>query len=160
MSKEVSAGLLMYVREARKPLRVLLVHPGGPYWRNKDLGVWSIPKGLVDAEEDKLAAAEREFTEETGLVATPPFLELAPLKQKSGKLVHCWAFEGKAAPVMIGQSTFQMEWPPHSGRMRTFPELDDARLFTLDEAGERILAGQAGFLSELASLVVQDNARR
>jgi predicted NUDIX family NTP pyrophosphohydrolase len=136
----------MYVPE---PLRVLLVHPGGPYWRNKDLGAWSIPKGLVDAGEDPLAAAQREFTEETGLVAAAPFLELKPLKQKGGKLVRCWAFQGRDTPVILGGSKFEMEWPPRSGRKQTFPEVDDAQLFSVDEALRRILAGQAAFVHEL-----------
>lgn len=149
---EISCGLLMYVKAA-ETLRVLLVHPGGPYWRGKDAGAWSIPKGLTDPGEDLLAAARREFTEETGLVAQPPFLELTPLKQKSGKRVHCWAFEGKAQPVTLGTSMFEMEWPPHSGRRASFPEVDDVRLFALDEALEKILPGQRGFLHELAARV-------
>jgi predicted NUDIX family NTP pyrophosphohydrolase len=153
MSSEISAGLLMYVKEARAPLRVLLVHPGGPYWRNKDLAVWSIPKGLVDPSEDKLAAAQREFTEETGLVARPPFLELAPLKQKSGKVVHCWAFEGAEAVEMVGKSMFEIEWPPPSGRKSCFAEVDDAQLFPRDEALRKILPGQAVFVVQLTAML-------
>jgi len=146
---QVSAGLLMYVREKDEPLRVLLVHPGGPYWRNKDLGVWSIPKGLPNKGEDLLSAAQREFTEETSLIAQPPFIELTPLKQKSGKLVHCWAFAGAEAPVMVGASKCQVEWPPRSGRKITIPEVDEAKLFEPPEALCRILPGQAGFIREL-----------
>jgi predicted NUDIX family NTP pyrophosphohydrolase len=148
---QVSAGLLMYVREKQESLRVLLVHPGGPYWRNKDLGVWSIPKGLPSKGEDLLQAAQREFTEETSLTAQPPFIELTPLKQKGGKLVHCWAFAGAAAPVMVSPSMCQVEWPPRSGRKITIPEVDDAKLFEPAEALRRILPGQAGFVSELAA---------
>lgn len=144
---QMSCGLLMYTAEP--VLRVLLVHPGGPYWRNKDEGAWSIPKGLAEEGEDLLAAANREFTEETGLAASAPFLELTPLKPRSGKLVHCWAFQGAPAPVMLGQSVFEMEWPPRTGRLQSFPEVDDARLFEADEALTKILPGQAGFIHEL-----------
>lgn len=145
----VSCGLLMFVRA---PLRVLLVHPGGPYWRGKDLGAWSVPKGLAEHGEDALAAAIREFEEETGLKAEAPFMHLAPLKQKSGKLVQCWAFEGNpSAPIAPGASTFELEWPPRSGKRASFPEVDDARLFELPEALLKILPGQAGFIRELAS---------
>jgi len=147
---QVSCGLLMYVLAKDDPLRVLLVHPGGPYWRNKDAGAWSIPKGLADADEDKLAAARREFTEETGLISSPPFLLLSPLKQKGGKLVYCWAFEGAPAPLMVGASSFEMEWPRGSGRRARFPEVDDARLFNIHEALGKILPGQSGFIRELA----------
>jgi len=146
---QVSAGLLMYTHEKDAPLRVLLAHPGGPYWRNKDLGVWSIPKGLPNKGEDLLQAAQREFTEETGLTAQPPFIELTPLKQKSGKIVHCWAFAGAEAPVMVGASTCQVEWPPRSGRKITIPEVDQAKLFEPAEAMRRILPGQAAFIREL-----------
>jgi len=146
---QISAGLLMYVHEKDEPLRLLLVHPGGPYWRNKDLGVWSIPKGIPNKGEDLIAAAQREFTEETSLTAQAPFIELTPLKQKSGKLVHCWAFAGAEAPVMVGASMCQVEWPPRSGRKITIPEVDGAKLFEPGEAMRRILPGQAGFIREL-----------
>lgn len=128
---------------------MLLVHPGGPFWRNKDEGAWSIPKGLAELGEDPLAAARREFTEETSLVARGPFIELTPLKQKSRKIVHCWAFEGEAQPVMIGASQFEIEWPAGSGRKQSFPEIDDAQLFDVDQAMRKILPGQAGFIREL-----------
>jgi predicted NUDIX family NTP pyrophosphohydrolase len=155
MSTEISCGLLMYVLDNVAPLRVLLVHPGGPYWCNKDAGAWSIPKGLADPGEDLLAAAQREFTEETGLIAQAPFVELTPLKQKSGKIVHCWAFRGAAAATMQGKSTFEIEWPRGSGRMSAFPEVDEARLFPIDEAFQKILAGQAGFIRELTTRLVE-----
>jgi predicted NUDIX family NTP pyrophosphohydrolase len=155
---EISCGLLMYVLEGDER-EVLLAHPGGPYWRGKDLGAWSIPKGLADPGENLLIAAQREFTEETGLVAQPPFLQLTPLKQKSGKLVHCWAFRGADLPVVIGQSMFELEWPPHSGRTQRFPEVDEARLFGIDETLTKILPGQAAFIQELVSNSSKESQR-
>lgn len=113
-----SAGLLMYV--AGDPLKVLLAHPGGPYWTGKDLGVWTIPKGLPASGEDLLAAAQREFFEETGIRPSPPFLPLSPIRQKAGKLVHAWAFAGDAAPATAGASMFEIEWPPKSGLRQRF----------------------------------------
>jgi predicted NUDIX family NTP pyrophosphohydrolase len=151
---QVSCGLLMYVPSATGP-RILLVHPGGPFWRNKDHGAWSIPKGLADPGEELLAAARREFTEETSLIADGPFIELTPLKQKSRKLIHCWAFEGEAQPIMIGASQFEIEWPSGSGRKQSFPEVDDAQLFSVNEAMHKILPGQAGFVRELAALLTR-----
>lgn len=144
---ELSGGLLMYVTT---PLRVLLAHPGGHYWRGKDLGAWSIPKGLVDPDEEPLDAAKREFMEETALAPRPPFLELTPLKQKSGKLIRCWAFEGQAQDTFApGASTFEVEWPSKSGKRARFPEIDALQLFTVDEALTKILPGQSGFVREL-----------
>jgi predicted NUDIX family NTP pyrophosphohydrolase len=142
---KVSCGLLMY-------LKVLLVHPGGPYWRGKDKGVWSLPKGLPDSGEDELAAAMREFEEETAIAPRGPFLDLGVLRQKSGKLVRCFAFEGDAdAAIAPGQSQFELEWPPRSGQRALFPEVDDARLFDINEAIDKILPGQAGFIRALAT---------
>ncbi len=146
---QVSHGLLLFVRES-DGLSVLLVHPGGPYWRNKDDGAWSIPKGLADDGEDGLAAARREFFEETGLKPRGPFIELNAEKQKGGKLVHCWAFEGERVPIALGASMFEIEWPPRSGKMARFPEVDRAEFFTLKEARRKILASQLGFLDQLA----------
>ena len=146
---QVSYGLLMFVREDGR-LSVLLVHPGGPYWRNKDAGAWSIPKGIASEGEAGLDAAKREFFEETGLAPQPPFLALAPVKQKGGKLVHCWAFEGERVPIALGGSTFEMEWPPRSGRRTQFPEVDRAEFFTLENARRKILASQMSFLDQLA----------
>lgn len=143
----LSCGLLMYVTA---PVRVLLVHPGGPYWRSEDLGAWSIPKGLADDGEDPLVAAQREFEEETGLKARAPFLELTALKQKGGKLVRCWAFKGDDnAKLQPGLSTFELEWPPKSGRLVAFPEIDEVALFAVELALRKILPGQAGFIREL-----------
>lgn len=146
-----SCGLLMYA--PGYPLRVLLAHPGGPYWRGKDAGAWSVPKGLPAAGEDFLAAAQREFLEETGLRPSGPFLLLNPIKQKSGKRVHCWAFAGSDLPTPLGASTFEIEWPPKSGQRATFPEIDEAQLFALEEARIKILPAQAPFLDELEALL-------
>jgi predicted NUDIX family NTP pyrophosphohydrolase len=147
-----SAGLLMYRRRGGG-LEVLLVHPGGPEWANKDLGAWSVPKGEYLPDEDALAAAKREFEEETGFKAHGGFLELAPRKQPSGKVVRVWAFEGDADPNAIRSNTFTKEWPPRSGRYPEFPEVDRAGWFGLEEARKRILKGQAGFLDELQQKV-------
>ena len=148
-----SAGLLMYRRRRGVGLEVFLVHPGGPEWTNKDLGAWSVPKGEYLPDEDALAAAKREFEEETGFKAQGEFLELAALKQPSGKVVRVWAFEGDADPNAIRSNTFTKEWPPRSGRYPEFPEVDRAAWFRLEEARKKILKGQAGFLLELQQKV-------
>src|SRR5205814_1975328 len=116
----VSAGLLMY-RICDGSLQVLLAHPGGPFFKNKDEGAWSIPKGEVEPDEDLLKTAQREFEEETGVVPTAPFIALSPITQKGGKLVHAWAFEGNCDPGAIVSNTFMMEWPPKSKRQMEFP---------------------------------------
>jgi predicted NUDIX family NTP pyrophosphohydrolase len=131
---------------------VLLVHPGGPYWRGKDVGAWTIPKGEINPGEEPLDAARRELTEETGVVAQAPFTELTPRRQKAGKTVHAWAAVGDCDADAIECNEFEMEWPPHSGKMARFPEVDRAQWFTLDAARAKINAAQAGFLDELASL--------
>lgn len=143
-----SCALLMFVRDGDN-MRVLLVHPGGPFWRGKDKGAWSLPKGLAMAGEPLLDAAQREFREETGLEPRPPFLALKPLQQKSGKQIHCWAFAGEPDLTRFKSNLFEMEWPPKSGRMAFFPEVDAAELFPLHEALIRIHPGQAGFIHEL-----------
>jgi predicted NUDIX family NTP pyrophosphohydrolase len=132
-------------------LEVLLVHPGGPYWANKDLGVWSIPKGEYDPGEDPLEAAKREFEEETGLVATDKFMPLTALKQRSGKVISAWAFQGDCDPTTIKSNTFLMEWPPRSGKQQSFPEVDRAGWFSISVAKGKINKGQVRFLDELAS---------
>ena len=153
MSKSrVSAGLLMY-RLAGGDLQVLLVHPGGPFFRNKDEGAWSIPKGEVEPGEDPLAAAVREFGEEIGAVPTGPYLALTPVKQKGGKTVHAWAFEGDCEPGSITSNTFTIEWPPRSGRQVEFPEIDRAGFFGLDEARRKVNAGQVPLIDELERIV-------
>jgi predicted NUDIX family NTP pyrophosphohydrolase len=143
-----SAGLLMY-RFREGVLEVFLVHPGGPFWAKKDLGAWSIPKGEYPPEEDALAAAQREFAEETGCAIRGDLLPLAPLKQPSGKLIAAWAFQGDCDAGSIQSNTFSLEWPPGSGRRQEFPEVDRAVWFTLEEAKARIIPGQVGFLEEL-----------
>lgn len=137
-----SAGLLLY----RHPLEVFLVHPGGPFWAKKDDGSWSIPKGEFEPGEDPLAAAQREFTEETGFSATGDFIVLTPLKQKSGKIVHAWAVQFDCDPALVKSNTFVFQG-------REFPEIDRAAWFTLDEAKRKILPGQAGFLDQLQRIL-------
>jgi len=137
-----SAGLLLY----RLPLEVFLVHPGGPFWANKDKGSWSIPKGEFEVSEDPLAAARREFTEETGFTASGDFKRLTPLKQKSGKIVHAWAVEFDCDPTLVKSNTFVFKG-------REFPEVDRAGWFTIEEAKQKILPGQAGFLDQLNRIV-------
>jgi predicted NUDIX family NTP pyrophosphohydrolase len=145
---KTAAGLLMY-RRRPAGLEILLVHPGGPYYANKDDGAWGIPKGHAEEGEELLAAARREFTEETGLASAGPFIELQPVRLKSGKVVHAWAFEGDCDPAAIHSNTFTMEWPPGSGQQAEFPEIDKAAWFPLDEARTKISSGQLGLLEEL-----------
>jgi predicted NUDIX family NTP pyrophosphohydrolase len=129
-------------------LEVLLVHPGGPFWARKDLGAWSIPKGEYGDAEDALAAAQREFLEETGWTANPPFVPLGTVRQRSGKVVTAWAFEGNADPATLMSNTFEMA-RPRGGAMREFPEADRAAWFAPAEAKRRILASQVPFVERL-----------
>lgn len=147
-----SAGLLMY-RIRGGALEVFLVHPGGPFWAKRDLGAWSIPKGEYASEEDPLAAARREFEEETGLRPGGPLLPLASARQPGGKEVLAWAVEGDADPAAIRSNAFSMEWPPRSGRKAEFPEVDRAAWFTIDVARGKILKGQSAFLERLERLL-------
>jgi predicted NUDIX family NTP pyrophosphohydrolase len=149
---KISAGLLMYrVRESN--LEVFLIHPGGPFWAKKDIGAWSIPKGLLDPGEDPLAAAQREFEEETGFkISAGPFVPLSPVKQKSGKVIQTWAVEGDCNPSEMKSNLFPLEWPPRSGKKQEFPEADRAAWFGIDEAKERINPGQLPILNELQKL--------
>ncbi|MEM0980332.1 MAG: NUDIX domain-containing protein [Cyanobacteria bacterium P01_H01_bin.58] len=142
-----SAGLLMY-RHAPQGLEVLLVHPGGPFWQKRNLGVWTIPKGLTEPGEDLFKTACREFTEETSLQPHAPFLELPEIKQSS-KRVKAWAFEGDCDPSLIHSNTFTIEWPPRSGQMREFPEVDRANWFSLAQAKQHIIKAQIPFLDSL-----------
>ncbi len=151
MSKH-SAGLLMY-RRRQGVIEVFLVHPGGPFWAKKDLGAWSLPKGEFDPEEDALAAARREFAEETGFAAEGEFIPLTPRKQPSGKIIQAWAFAGDCDPGAVKSNTFTQEWPPRSGRQQEFPEIDRAGWFTLEEAKDKIIKGQVGFLEELRQIL-------
>ena len=125
------------------------MHPGGPFWNNRDAGAWTIPKGEISEGEDPLAAARREFLEETGFEAQGDATALAPLRQKGGKWVHAWAVEGDCDAAAIRSNTFSMEWPPRSGRQAQFPEVDRAGWFTPGEARRRILASQVPFIDEL-----------
>ncbi|MFN2383244.1 MAG: NUDIX domain-containing protein [Gemmatimonadota bacterium] len=147
-----SAGLILY-RHPGAGLEILLVHPGGPFWKNRDRGVWMIPKGEIDADEDPLAAAVREFAEETGMRPTGPFAALTPIRQKGGKIVHAWACAGEFDPDALVSSTFTLEWPPRSGRMATFPEVDRAAWFPLAEARSKILPSQLPLLDQIGSFV-------
>jgi predicted NUDIX family NTP pyrophosphohydrolase len=130
-------------------LEFLLVHPGGPLWQNQDAGIWSIPKGEIHPEEDALEAAKREFAEELGLQAHGAFVQLAPITQRSGKIVHAWGFAGDCDPSQIRSNSFSMEWPPRSGNMGTFPEVDQAAFFNLEHAKVRIIPAQVPLLEEL-----------
>lgn len=145
---QVSAGLLMYRRRGSR-VEFLLVHPGGPFWKNKDAGAWTIPKGGVNAGESELEAAQREFAEETGHRAAGDFIPLSAVKLKSGKTVHAWAFEGDLDPEKIQSNLFKMEWPLKSGRFAEFPEVDRAGFFDLAEGLVKINPAQGAFLSEL-----------
>ena len=145
---KVSAGLILY-RLTKGRLQVFLVHPGGPYWAKKDSGAWSIPKGELDEGEDALAAAQREFEEETGIKPCGELRPLESIKQKSGKIVHAWAFAGDCDPQSIVSNSFSMEWPPRSGKQREFPEVDRAEFFDVEEAKRRINPAQAALISEL-----------
>ena len=150
MSK-ISAGILLY-RIRDDNVEVLLVHPGGPFFRNKDAGSWSIPKGETDDDEDLLAVARRELEEETGLKPAGPFVPLKPIKQKGGKIVHAWACAGDCDPSQLKSNTFTLEWPPRSGKLQEFPEVDRAGFFDLATAKEKINPAQAALLEELAAL--------
>jgi len=151
MAAKRSAGILLY-RHSDDGLEVLLVHPGGPFWARKDLGAWSIPKGEHDHAEEALACALREFEEETGSAPTPGELaELGEVRQKAGKVVAAWALEGDLDPATVRSNTFTMQWPPRSGQMQEFPEVDRAEWFLLEAARERINPAQAPFLDRLSA---------
>jgi predicted NUDIX family NTP pyrophosphohydrolase len=146
-----SAGILLYRRRDDR-LEVLLVHPGGPFWRGKDAGAWTIPKGEIAPGEDPLACALRELKEETGYDCTATLTPLPPVKQKGGKIVRAWAAEGDFDPATLVSHAFTMEWPPKSGRRESFPEVDRAEWFDLDSAREKINAAQAVWLQALADV--------
>ena len=144
---QISAGLLAYRR--RNEIEVLLAHPGGPFWAKKDDGAWTIPKGLVEPGDDLLAAARREFTEETGFVAGGDLTPLTPVRQKNGKTVHAWAFAGDLDLAGFASNTFEIEWPPKSGRRQQFPEVDRVAYFPLSVAATKIITYQRPFLAEI-----------
>jgi predicted NUDIX family NTP pyrophosphohydrolase len=144
----ISAGLLAFRR--REALEVLLAHPGGPFWAKKDDGAWTIPKGLSERDADLLATAQREFTEETNLTAVGAFITLDPVRQKNGKVVHAFAVEADFDLAHFASNTFEIEWPPKSGRHRRFAEIDRIGYFALPAAMVKILAYQRPLLAELA----------
>jgi predicted NUDIX family NTP pyrophosphohydrolase len=148
---QISAGLLAFRR--RNEVEVLLAHPGGPFWARKDDGVWTIPKGLVEPGEDLFATAQREFTEETNLAASGELIALAPVNQKSGKTIYAWAFEADFDLASFVSNTFEIEWPPKSGRRRSFPEIDRIAYFALPIATIKILTYQQPLLRELEQRV-------
>jgi predicted NUDIX family NTP pyrophosphohydrolase len=145
----VSAGVLLYRRRGTRT-EVFLVHPGGPFWAKKDEGAWSVPKGLVDPDEEELACARREFTEETGFDAGGNGTEhdLGSFRQPSGKRVRAWAIEGDCDPAQLKSNLFEMEWPPKSGRTATFPEVDRGGWFERAEALLKIVSGQRPILEK------------
>jgi predicted NUDIX family NTP pyrophosphohydrolase len=146
---KLSAGILLFRRRPSR-VEVMLVHPGGPFWAKKDEGAWSIPKGLVDEGEDLLAAAKREFLEETGMAIEGEFLDLGAHKQPSAKTIAAWACEGDFDPALLKSNTFSLEWPPRSGRMAEFPEVDRAAWYSIDEGLEKINKGQRPIIAALA----------
>ena len=148
MAKQ-SAGILAFRRNGAAGIDVLLVHPGGPFWKNKDAGAWSIPKGELAADEEPLAAARREFLEELGLPIDGVFIALTPVRQRGGKTVHAFAIEADIDASRVRSNTFSMEWPPQSGKMQEFAEIDQAAWFALEVAPERINAGQVPLLQQL-----------
>jgi predicted NUDIX family NTP pyrophosphohydrolase len=145
--RQISAGILAFRR--RPELEVLLAHPGGPFWAKKDAGAWTIPKGLIEPGDDLVSAARREFTEETNLVAEGDLIELAPVTQKSGKLVHAFALEADFELSQFASNTFTVEWPPRSGRRQSFTEIDRVDYFTLPIAQRKIITYQLPLLAEL-----------
>jgi predicted NUDIX family NTP pyrophosphohydrolase len=142
-----SAGIVVY--RFKENVQIFLVHPGGPYFKNKDAGVWSIPKGEYEEAEDPLLAAKREFREETGFELQGDFIELQPVKQKGGKTVYAWAIEFDLDERAITSNTFAIEWPPKSGKIKDFPEIDKAGWFTVEEAKENINPAQFKLIEEL-----------
>lgn len=155
-SKE-SAGLLLYRRRDAR-IEILLAHPGGPLWKKKDAGAWTLPKGELKGGEDALGCARREFEEETGFSSQGPFLPLGSIRQRSGKLVHAWAFEGDCDTKALRSNSFEMEWPPRSGKMQSFPEVDRAEFFDIESAREKLNPAQGEFLDRLLEAIGGEEA--
>ena len=147
-----SAGILLY-RNSQSAAEYFLVHPGGPFWKNKDTGAWSVPKGEFEEGDDPLKAAQREFEEETGIAVKGKFIELNPVKQKSGKMVYTWACEGNLDHNIIRSNTFPFEWPPRSGKFIEIPEVDKGGWFTYDEARLKMIPGQVPILDQLHEML-------
>ena len=155
MPSKVSAGLLMF-RKGKEALELLLVHPGGPYFQKKDEGSWTIPKGEAAEGEDLLSRAKIELEEELGIIPSGDWIELGSVRQKGGKTVHAWAFEGDLGDdFKLNSNTFQLEWPPNSGTMNQFPEVDKAGFFSLDEARRKMNIAQTVFLDRLVAVLGQ-----
>lgn len=152
MKQKNSAGILLF-KKRKDDIEVFLIHPGGPFFRNKDDGSWSIPKGLIEEGEDGQAAALREFEEETGCRPEGALISLTPVRMKSGKMVLAWAVEGDCDAGAITSNTFTLEWPPWSGRIQEFPEADRAAWFTIDQGLRKINQAQAPLLKELTELL-------
>lgn len=146
-----SAGILLY-KKVKKEIFIFLVHPGGPFWKNKDAGSWSIPKGEFTDNEEPLNAAKREFAEETGTALKGIFTELKPVKMKSGKFIYAWSLEGDIDISSVQSNTFEIEWPPKSGTMKSFPEIDKAAWFSVQEALQKINIAQASFIEQIIVL--------
>jgi predicted NUDIX family NTP pyrophosphohydrolase len=140
-----SAGILLYRCKGHE-FEFFLVHPGGPFWKNRDAGAWTVPKGAIEPGEDPLAAAKREFAEETGFTVDGEFIDLGTFKQPGGKHVLVWAVEGDCEPAKLASNEFEMEWPPHSGKRERFPEVDRGGWFGVAEAQEKMLIGQRPML--------------
>jgi predicted NUDIX family NTP pyrophosphohydrolase len=149
-----SAGVLVFRRD-RGLLEVLLAHPGGPVFRRRDAGVWTIPKGEIEPGEEALDAAQRELEEETGFRPSGPFLPLGSVKQKNGKTVHAWACEFSVEPRLLKSATFRMEWPPRSGSYQEYPELDRADYFDVDTAREKLILAQYELVTRLVQLLAE-----
>jgi predicted NUDIX family NTP pyrophosphohydrolase len=152
-----SAGLLVF-RQVSANLEVLLVHPGGPFWAKKDEGSWSIPKGEIEGNEEPRSVAMREFVEETGSEIRGSLIALDPLRQPGGKIIYAWAVKGDFNPDKLISNTFQLEWPPKSGRQQEFPEVDRAEWFSIETAMKKILRGQQGFITQLVEKTNQAQA--
>jgi len=152
---KLSAGILMF-RRSGASIELFLVHPGGPFWANKDEGAWSIPKGIYDDREDPLDAAKREFAEEVGFAPVGAFFDLGAFRQASGKVIRAWALQGDIDPARLKSNSFHLEWPPRSGVMQEFPEVDRAGWFSIDAAKKKILKGQVPIVLALSKMLAID----
>ena len=155
----ISAGLLLF-RRTNGTLEVLLAHPGGPFWKHKDLGAWTIPKGVIDPGEEPLAAAQREFWEETGIASHGPYMPLGSIRQRAGKTVHAWAWEGDADATTVTSNTMRYEWPHRSGQWITVPEIDRCEWFDPLTAREKIKVAQAELITRLEALLAREEVVR